>query len=231
MATQFYTYLWLREDGTPYYVGKGHGSRAFDSHRHHRPPKDRSKILICLAGSEAEALASEMVMIDLFGRKDCGTGCLHNHTDGGENPPSWLGKKHSQETLQKLSAWIRSPELGAKISAAKKGKTPFMTPEAKAAARAKAGDTMRGRKRPPMSQAWRDNIGAAGRNRKASADTKAKMRAAKLGTKQTPEHIENNRLARKGKKSGPLSSDIKKNMAVAQKIRRSQEFLKTVAWG
>lgn len=82
---QFYSYLWLREDGTPYYVGKGFGDRAFVSRGHKTHcPKEHSRILICPAETEAEAFASELVMIDLFGRKDLGTGYLRNFTDGGE---------------------------------------------------------------------------------------------------------------------------------------------------
>ena len=52
--------------------------------------------------NEAEAFESEIALIDLFGRKDLGTGCLRNLTDGGENPPNHKGKKRSDETRQKM---------------------------------------------------------------------------------------------------------------------------------
>jgi hypothetical protein len=80
----FYTYLWLREDGTPYYAGKGKGNRGFESrgHRVHCPPLER--IIIQEWVSETEAFEAEKFLILYYGRKDLGTGYLVNLSDGGE---------------------------------------------------------------------------------------------------------------------------------------------------
>ena len=112
----FYTYMWLREDGTPYYVGKGHGARAI---RKGSPSLDR--ILIQEFESEADAFAAEVFLIAHYGRIDNGTGILRNMTDGGDgasNPSAAvrrkigdaklghkhnLGKRHTEETKQKMS--------------------------------------------------------------------------------------------------------------------------------
>jgi NUMOD3 motif-containing protein len=111
--TQFYSYLWLREDGTPFYAGKGSGKRAYIRRENHWPPQDRSRILISPAATEAEALASEIVMIDLFGRKDSGTGVLQNRTDGGEHPPrAQKGRKFSVIGLQNIQETNRKRLLG-----------------------------------------------------------------------------------------------------------------------
>jgi hypothetical protein len=120
----YYVYLWLRTDGTPYYVGKGSGNRAFRKHRLTFTPPPRDQILVFLCETEAEAFAQEVNFIDLYGRKDQGTGCLRNLTDGGENPPTWEGKKHPPEFGVQISARqmgrVQSKETRAKISATRK---------------------------------------------------------------------------------------------------------------
>jgi hypothetical protein len=82
---RFYTYAYLREDGTPYYIGKGTKQRIYDNRRITKIPKDKSRIIFLKQNlTEEEAFKHEIYMIALFGRKDLGTGILHNRTDGGE---------------------------------------------------------------------------------------------------------------------------------------------------
>ena len=82
---RFYTYAYLREDKTPYYIGKGTGKRIYqtDGKPCNKPPKDRI-IFLKQNITEEEAFKHEIYMIAVFGRKDLGTGILRNKTDGGE---------------------------------------------------------------------------------------------------------------------------------------------------
>lgn len=124
---QFYSYLWLREDGTPEYVGKGTGKRAYIRGSHHLcPPKDKSLILIFPQDNEADAIQSEKDLISLFGRKDLGTGILRNFTAGGDGVS---GLVHSEDAKRRMSAakigkpgHVPTPEHLAKMAAGRVGK-------------------------------------------------------------------------------------------------------------
>ena len=81
----YYVYAYLYSDGSPYYIGKGKGNRAYVKHNRNLLPEDKSCIVIlqdCMA--ESDALNLEIQLIESYGRLDLNTGPLRNLTNGGE---------------------------------------------------------------------------------------------------------------------------------------------------
>jgi hypothetical protein len=134
---RFYTYAYLREDRTPYYIGKGGGRRIYKrTKRDIKPPKDKSRIIFLKQNLiEKEAFKHEIYMIAVFGRKDLGTGILRNKTVGGDGVSGYIFTETQRQAViksnKKRKGWkhtehskniLREKSIGRKHTAESKKK-------------------------------------------------------------------------------------------------------------
>jgi len=196
----YYTYAYLREDKTPYYIGKGKGNRIFNKNRGDiKSPKDKSKIIYLKQNlTEEEAFKHEIYMIAVFGRKDLGTGILRNRTNGGDGVS---GAIISDETKRKMSesgkGRIFSEEHKRKMSEASKGNTCMVGKTHSEETRRKMSESGKGR---IFSEEHKRKMSEAHKGKTISKETRRKLSEVQKGRTFSEESKRKMSEAAKGKK-------------------------------
>ena len=160
----YYIYSYLREDYSPYYIGKGSGKRAYTKGpKEVKPPRDKSRVKIIKTDlTEEEAFLLEKLYILMFGRVDLGTGILRNKSDGGDGSSGAVRSEETREKLRQANLGKKKPrEVGEKISKA-----------------------LTGRK---LSEEMKTKLRAGHKGRKCTEEHKRKVSEAKKGFKHTEE--------------------------------------------
>lgn len=122
----YYVYAYLREDGTPYYIGKGKGRRAY-SNMHTVPKPSKEKIVFLETNlSNVGACALERRYIRWYGKKCDGTGILRNTTDGGDGNTGSRSKewRENHSRMMKENNPSKRADVRSKIAESNKGKRP-----------------------------------------------------------------------------------------------------------
>lgn len=198
---KYYVYAYLREDLTPYYIGKGSGKRAWASTRVTSKPADTSRIQILYSNlTEQEALDLETKLIAQYGRKDNGTGILRNLTNGGDGVSGRI-TNFTEEWKEKL----RKPKK--------------MTPQGRKSLSESAKKRVPWNKGKPMSEEQKKKISDARTGAVHTVETKqrmSEMRQGKPGRKQTEDTKRKLSAANMGK---TINDETKKK--ISDSLKRS----------
>lgn len=124
----YYVYAYLRSKdspngkaGTPYYIGKGKGKRAYKDHGSVPLPKNKNLIVMLETNlTELGAFAIERRYISWYGKKSEG-GSLVNICDGGLGGPSMKGAENPMFG-KKRPKWLIEKWVSASVETTK-GKT------------------------------------------------------------------------------------------------------------
>lgn len=206
----YYVYAYLRKDGTPYYIGKGSGSRAWSKgSKEVGKPTDPSKIIIVESNlTSVGAFAIERRLIRWYGRIDQNTGILRNQTNGGDGGSGFRpGNTLSEETKKKISMAHKgkkrasmSEESKKKLSESMKGKN--LGKKLSAERRQQISNSLKGRKRKPLSDKTKQKLRECNLGKKIGPmgqDQKIKISNALKGRERSKEHCEKISKALKGR--------------------------------
>jgi len=101
----YYVYQYIREDNSPYYIGKGSGYRISEKKHSVKVPEKKYRQFVGKNLTEEEAYQLEGWLTHKYGLLIDGTGILENKIHGGGNvsPAGFTGKHHSDYSKEKIS--------------------------------------------------------------------------------------------------------------------------------